>query len=239
MTFPKVRVAVSAILFLLWIGFLCYLVARTRDVVILSRPQLLAADLVVLADIKEQNGRPDPILRIDKVLWAERQEDCGLAGQIMAVPDLVDCLEQGWRGPGRYLVPLSRLDRPESGNAPKADVQTTYRVTPLPRAPGHHPKQVAVVLTRVGDNRDEIARLAAEYFQIDAGALDSFVKSKSPTLPWLVRSNVPLDRALDFKEKAERLHAGVRLDGDTRIYEATPDALAQWEEYQSRLGAKK
>ena len=70
MVFPKARLVVSAVLFLAWIGFLAYLVARTRDPVILSRPQLVVSSVVLIADVKEQSGRPAPTVAVTKIAWA-------------------------------------------------------------------------------------------------------------------------------------------------------------------------
>ena len=47
---PRVRLVLSGSLFLAWIGYLAYLVAITRNPVILSRPQFLEANVYVLAE---------------------------------------------------------------------------------------------------------------------------------------------------------------------------------------------
>src|SRR5262245_56647666 len=49
----RVRLAVCALLFLGWIGWLVYLSATTTRPVVLSRPQFLAADLYVVAELRQ------------------------------------------------------------------------------------------------------------------------------------------------------------------------------------------
>jgi hypothetical protein len=49
----RVRLAVCALLFLGWISWLVYLSATTTRPVVLSRPQFLAADLYVIADLQQ------------------------------------------------------------------------------------------------------------------------------------------------------------------------------------------
>src|SRR5262245_8098897 len=98
MVFPKVRLVVSGGLFLAWIGFLIYLVARTRDPVILSRPQLTVASAVVLADVQEKDGRPVSAITIKKVAWALAKDELISAGAPLTVEGIADCgPAQGWR----------------------------------------------------------------------------------------------------------------------------------------------
>jgi hypothetical protein len=49
----RVRLVVCALLFLGWISWLVYLSATTTRPVVLSRPQFLAADLYVIADLEQ------------------------------------------------------------------------------------------------------------------------------------------------------------------------------------------
>src|SRR5438270_2844778 len=97
MVFPKARLVVSGGLFLAWIGFLVYLVARTRDPVILSRPQLAVASVVIVADIQEKDGRPVPAVTIKKVAWALASAEPVAAGTPLSIEGLTDCgPDQGW-----------------------------------------------------------------------------------------------------------------------------------------------
>jgi hypothetical protein len=59
----RVRLAVCALLFLGWIGWLVYLSATTTRPVVLSRPQFLAADLYVIAELREGRSSPEPRFR--------------------------------------------------------------------------------------------------------------------------------------------------------------------------------
>src|SRR5947209_8212401 len=130
MVFPKARLVVSGGLFLAWIGFLVYLVARTRDPVILSRPQLAVASIVVVANVEEKDGHATPTVTIKSVAWALSKEDPISVGSALTVEGLADCgPRQGWRGPGEYIVPLTR----------KTDGGRAYEVTPLPLSPGYVP----------------------------------------------------------------------------------------------------
>src|SRR5205807_963299 len=109
MVFPKARLVVSAALFAAWIGFLVYLVVRTREPVILSRPQLVVADVVVVAALEEKDGRPGPLIHVKKVAWHKTGDDAKLADQQLTVAGLADCgRRHGWRGAGDYIVPLTR-----------------------------------------------------------------------------------------------------------------------------------
>src|SRR5262245_36938282 len=105
MVCPKARLVLSGGLCLAWIGFLVYLVARTRDPVILSRPQLAVTSAVVVADVQEKDGRPAPAVTIKKVAWARANDEPIANGTPLAVEGLSDCgPSQGWRGPGEYIL---------------------------------------------------------------------------------------------------------------------------------------
>src|SRR5688572_6174488 len=127
MVFPKARIAVAALLLVGWLGYLFYLVAMTRDPVILSRPQILISNLCVLAKIDDHEGGPNPRVQVTKVLWTTA-DDKQLEGRELLLEDLVDVgKEQGWAGANEYLVPLT---------ARKLGKEIVYEVTPLPLVPG-------------------------------------------------------------------------------------------------------
>ncbi|HYV38204.1 MAG TPA: hypothetical protein VE988_21140 [Gemmataceae bacterium] len=72
------RLALSAILFAAWIGYLAYLAATTTDPIVLSRPQFLDADLYVVADVNADATAPDQpvnVVSIKKVIWARNEAD--------------------------------------------------------------------------------------------------------------------------------------------------------------------
>ncbi len=120
MTFPKARLVVSACLFVGWIGFLLYLVIDSPGVIV-SKPQLLVSSLFVSAEIHLELGMASPEATIDEVIWCADDADKKLTGQKIRIRDLAEFgKKQGFKGAGRYLVPL--LKRGDAG----------YQVTPLP-----------------------------------------------------------------------------------------------------------
>src|SRR5262245_40293137 len=64
----KTLLGVAAALFLLWIGWLVYLAATTTHPIVLSRPQLLVAELVVIADVREGSSGPLPEVTVREIL---------------------------------------------------------------------------------------------------------------------------------------------------------------------------
>ena len=214
MVFPKARLVVSVCLFLAWIGFLAYLVARTRDPVILSRPQLVVSSAVVIAEVKAQDGRQAGTVAVSKVAWALASDDAKFADSQLAVDGLADIgSEQGWSGPGAYILPLTKR---------KVASGYVYEVTPLPISPGYSPEYVTIELLRVGPEKAKVSELARSLI----GAKDK----SDEVAPGILRRNVPRHEAAEFKRKAEAANANVRLsEGEARIYRATPDALAQLE----------
>jgi hypothetical protein len=123
MTFPKARLAVSAVLFLSWIGFLLYLVVTDRSVV-LSRPQFAIAQLVVVADVKTgaRSESLDPRITILEVPWAANSADRKFVDQAIEIPELASFeQEHGNVGPGKYILALQR----RSGDI--------FEIAPLPR----------------------------------------------------------------------------------------------------------
>jgi len=115
----KARFRLALAAFLVWIGYLAFLAFTTRDPVVLSRPQLLASEIDVIAEIDDRTGGKA------KVVEVIGPEGLGkLAGQPIVVHDLVDAA--GWDGAGEYILPLVR----------EGDV---YRLAVIPRSPGFDP----------------------------------------------------------------------------------------------------
>lgn len=122
------RLVVTALLFFGWIGYLGYLVAETRNPIILSRPQFLVSSLDVVAT---RNG-PDSF-HIDEVLYPTAKKDERL-GKTITVDNLKGCLVYSARTGGqpvpadegrKYLLPL---DVVKGANV---------RVVPTPPSPGY------------------------------------------------------------------------------------------------------
>ncbi|MCI0637904.1 MAG: hypothetical protein L0Y72_24220 [Gemmataceae bacterium] len=206
MVFPKARLAVSACLFLGWIGILLFLVLRTRDPVILSRPQFLESPLHVIADVRARNGLPDPEVTIVEVAWSSDAADKNLAGVKLLVEDLSYAgPDQGWSGAGQYLLPLTKRT---------IDKGFGYKVTPLPWHPGYVP-QASVEVENVGPEPEKVAEIVQTLtgMKFEPGAV------------W---RNVSWNDALQLKTRLEEAKASVRMRGETRIYRASPETLSQW-----------
>ncbi len=207
MTFPRARLVVSAALFLAWIGYLAYLVAHTRDPVILSRPQLAVSSLVAIAAVEAKDGRPWSTATIKELVWSLTEGNGKLVGQQLQIKGLADCgSAQGWRGSGEYILPLT-----------KRDSTNDYEITPVPLSPGYVPMYVTVELERVGPEKEQVAAVWSE-----------LTGERTAPAAGARRGNVPRHLAEDVKRGLERAKASVRLlEGETRIYRATHDALEQ------------
>jgi hypothetical protein len=120
----RLRLAVAAALFVGWLGWLVYLAATGTDDVVLSRPQFLVANVHVLAEVSGTK-EPETEVVVKKVFWAAGDKKPVKDGKIL-VENLKECLDQGWAGPGEYILPL--MTTPKSG---------TYAVAPTPRTPGY------------------------------------------------------------------------------------------------------
>src|ERR1043165_124552 len=68
MLFPKARMIVSLCLFLGWIGFLFYLVLESPQTIVPWR-RFETAHFYVVADIRENQGKLDPQVTIEEILW--------------------------------------------------------------------------------------------------------------------------------------------------------------------------
>src|SRR5262249_28297412 len=88
-----------------------------------------------IAEVGEENGRPDPHVKVVEVLWAQDKADLEL--QSLQVTDLDrKAPGHGWKGPGRYLLPLEKkADSPEG---------TVYKLAPVGRSPGYPPPRNAM-----------------------------------------------------------------------------------------------
>ncbi len=120
----KIRLALAAVLFAAWIGWLVYLVVTARGVsfsppVVLSRPQFLVSQLDVIAEVERADGNPSEVT-IREVSWPKEEKK--LAGEKIRVTNLSKC--DGWNGPGEYILPLIKSGK------------DGYEVTPQPLLPG-------------------------------------------------------------------------------------------------------
>ena len=111
---------VAAGLFAAWIVYLAYLALTASHPVVLSRPQLLVANLWVIADV---DGTDGPVT-VSEVVWAEKPVMAAApkAGTVIEVKNLAES-KKDWTGKSRYIIPLLK----DGDN---------YRVAPIPRSPG-------------------------------------------------------------------------------------------------------
>jgi hypothetical protein len=218
MTFPRARVVVSASLFVAWLAYLAYLVAASRDTIVLSRPQFLAAEMCVLAELKD----PAEEVTVLDVFWAVRPADQQLNGQKVHVANLAEAEPQGYQGPGKYILPLRRKG--------KEDLE----VVAIPPSPGYVPAFVNVRVYDPGPDPERVARLAAEFLGVPADEAAAQLKAGRAQLFVELKRNVRRDRAVAFVnhlsepaergEKPDRHEPIVVLPGnDVRIYPLTPE----------------
>ena len=231
MVFPKARLVVSAMLFLAWIGFLAYLVAHTRDPVILSRPQLAVSSVVIVATvvririITRRATRRESIENSPNRRWTSSASHGAMRTACCPAPKLkIDGLSQigraqGWRGTGDYILALTKRTGTEA-----------YEVTPVPLSPGYIPMYVTVELEKIGPENMKVMELLLKIEPNTTPMSDA-----RPFHDGMRVRNVPRREAEDVKKKLEKVQAKVRLiDGEYRIYLATPDALEQLEDLKPK-----
>src|SRR5262249_36738152 len=121
-----ILVVLLAVAFLSWIGYLAVLAFTSRQTVVVSRAQLLAADLDVVAEIESL----DKAIVVREVVWPRKPETEALAGRTLTVTNL-KAGQADWAGPGRYILPLV---------VKKSGEEERYEVAvPGQRMPGYDP----------------------------------------------------------------------------------------------------
>jgi hypothetical protein len=144
MTWRAVRLAVAALAFVAWVSWLAWLAATVTRPVVLSRPQLLAAELLVLAQVDD----PTKAIQVRQA-WTRSEGRPRLQG--LVVTNLVDC--RAWAGPGEYLLPIAT----EPGAA------NTYHVVRTPYSPGIDPHaQLPRVYPAVTSVREQLQQVVDE-----------------------------------------------------------------------------
>ena len=123
MRFAKVRLVVALLALFAWVGYIAYQALAYGRFPAVSHAQLLIATTVVSADVRaDDEGKPVPTVHVVEELRPEGRAD--LVGQDLTVANLG--ATTGFRGPGRYVVPL--IGGEHGG----------YRVAGQPRSPGSH-----------------------------------------------------------------------------------------------------
>ena len=128
MTTARIRLILAALAFTAWIGWLAYLAATASRPTVLSRPQILLAPYDVLAEVKAGSDGPAPNVTVREVYWPTADPE-KLQGRLITVHDLPRTADDGWKGPGLYLLPLTRVD------------DQTYQVVAVPPSPGYKQSQ--------------------------------------------------------------------------------------------------
>jgi hypothetical protein len=149
------RLALAAVLFASWIGYLAYLAATTTEPLVLSRPQFLSADLYVIAEVSANPAAPDEpaaAVTVKRVVWLANPED-GKLKQIV-VKDLNRVgPQQNWQGPGEYILALSRT-KEDAG---------IFQLTPLPRTPGFYGDPLGRIYKTTPETLRQLELLKEQY----------------------------------------------------------------------------
>jgi len=123
MTFARIRLAVAALAFVGWLGWLALAVRQKDAPDKVSRAQLTAAETILVADVAAgSDGLPLP-----KVVVVRSISGTGpKVGEEITVANLPSAVVpgKGFLGAGQYLLPLTG----EVG---------VYRIAGLPRSPGY------------------------------------------------------------------------------------------------------
>lgn len=118
---------VAALLFAGWMAWLGYLALTTTRPEVLSRPQFLASEVDVIAEVTGDTEAANATVTVKEVLWhaGDVKNPPALEAPLVIVnlPRVVPA--DGWTGPGLYLLPLSR-DMVGNG----------FRVAPVLHSPG-------------------------------------------------------------------------------------------------------
>ena len=228
-TFPRARLAVAALLFVGWLGFLVYLVAESRHTVVLSRPQLLVSNLCVVAEVKEEKGAPLPRVLVKRVVWSADPRDEKLLDAEVVVLNMSHVgAPQGYAGSGEYVLPLTKQGPAEA---------PMYLVTNVPHTPGYVASHVNVELTDEGKDADRVAALVSEFSGLAADEARKLVDTggRRP----LLRINMPYREAERFYTAMKQAGAAVTLwPNDGRVYRATTETLAQLDAFAAALGKR-
>src|SRR5438270_12803057 len=102
----RMRLGLAATTFVAWIGWLAFLAFTTTQPVILYRPQVLVSRLDVIAEVTAKGEHPAKEVTVREVHWPPEERE-HLTGHKITVTNLAGLgHEEGWRGPGSYILPL-------------------------------------------------------------------------------------------------------------------------------------
>ncbi len=107
--------------FAIWVGWMWWLSHSHGRFPVVSRAQLLAADVAVIAEVTARgDGTPVPKVKVAEVVWPADAPKT-LVGRELELANLPG--SDGFKSPGRYVLILTG-----KGDGP-------YRMTELPRSP--------------------------------------------------------------------------------------------------------
>jgi hypothetical protein len=138
-----VRLLLTGVLFLGWLGYLAFQVwtrplTAAGQPLVVSHPQVLVSELDVVAQVPSDDSPTE--VTVEKVLYDGR--GAGVQpGDKLRVSNIGACHPPGrgpdrvtpppdWSGPGRYLLPLVKR-------------KDGYEVAPIPPSPGYTPEEGA------------------------------------------------------------------------------------------------
>jgi hypothetical protein len=155
----RVALAVTATVFILWIAYLAFLAYTAGHPIVLSRPQILASNLLVIAQLSGDQ-HPETTATVLEIPWADNRAAQPQPKARVTVSNLDQVYAADanhpkgcWRGPGEYLLPLTAAGK------------NTFRVTPIPPSPGYSQAEAdrLRIYPVTPSTREELQQILREY----------------------------------------------------------------------------
>jgi hypothetical protein len=146
----RVLLVVAVVAFCAWISWLAYLAATVSRPIVLARPQFLASQVDVIADLTaDEEGRPKSAATVVKVEWPARSD---LAPEMkIEVSNLpLATAADGWTGAGEYILPLVK------------EADGVYRVAPIPRSPGYAGRERPLIYRATSQTIDQLRQIRGQ-----------------------------------------------------------------------------
>jgi hypothetical protein len=157
MLWKRIGLAAALLLYAGWTGWLIYQSATSTSTIVVSRPQIFMAPIVVEASVPE--GSNEREVQVTHVYRG--QEMLGIPANQSEPKNLKVTVTnfgeaRGWRGPGKYILPLQKADV----------VGDKLELVPLPPSPGFpplkHPERVNPAIYPVTESTREQVREALQ-----------------------------------------------------------------------------
>lgn len=166
----RVALVVTATALLLWIGYLAFLAYTASRPIVLSGPQILASNLIIIAQLTGNVDHPDQAATVVEVVWAGDQAVEPAAKAKITVGDLKEIYaadagagqpNRCWRGAGQYILPLTSAGK----GAFRITLIPSSPGYPPPRRPGHPPPEAdrLRIYPVTPNTREELQRILREY----------------------------------------------------------------------------